>query len=217
MNFFDILRSHAQHLSDFVATASPRHRLTTYRQLWSRIERASSRLQGEWLVGPGDIVIYSGHAHPDALVLWLALARLRAVLMPLEDAALQEGADVLVHRHDVRLLLHDDDLPAPLSGDFCACMMLSTLIARRCDYEVQDCTQSTTGISLSCPDPASLIAPPSTFSLDALLVHPPSRPAAMLGADKQATLPGLSRLFDPQRLRQQILPALSKGLPLMLE
>lgn len=217
MNFFDILRRHAQHRSDSVATASPRHRLTTYRQFWSRIERASSRLQGEWLVAPGDIVIYSGHAHPDALVLWLSLARLGAVFMPLESAGLQERADALVLRHDVRLLLHDDDLPAPLSGDFCACMMLSTLIARRCEFEAQDCPESTANISLSCPDPASLIAPPASFSLDALLEPSASDTAAALGADRRTILPGPPPLFDPQRLRQQILPALSQGLPLMLE
>ncbi|MDO9217821.1 MAG: AMP-binding protein, partial [Lacisediminimonas sp.] len=135
MNFFDILRSHALRLPDSIATASSRHRRTTYRQLWSRIERGSARLQGEWLVEPGDIVIYAGHAHPDALVLWLSLARLGAALLPLESAALLLHAGALASRHEVRLLLHDDDLPAPLPDEFCACARLSALIARRCEHE----------------------------------------------------------------------------------
>src|SRR6476620_2602016 len=88
MNIFDILREHARRIPDQVATVSPRHRLTTWRKLWSRIERATARMPGEWLVGAGDTVIYAGHGHADALVLWLSLARLSARMLPLESPAL---------------------------------------------------------------------------------------------------------------------------------
>ena len=53
-------------------------RVITYRRLWSRIERASARLQCEWGVAPGDTVAYVGTGHPDAIVLYAALLRIGA-------------------------------------------------------------------------------------------------------------------------------------------
>jgi hypothetical protein len=213
MNFFDILRSHALRLPDSIATASWRHRRTTYRQLWSRIERGSSRLQGEWLVEPGDIVIYTGHAHPDALILWLSLARLGAALMPLESAALQEQAGALANRHEVRMLVHDDDLPAPLPDEFFACAKLSALIARRCEHQARDCPESTAAISLLYPNPLAPTALASSFSIDALLAHADPGAVPVTASGAAAVL----ALFDVQRLHRVILPALSQGLPLTFE
>lgn len=206
MNFFETLRAHGRETPDRVATSSPRHRLTTFRKLWSRIERSSARMQGEWLVEAGDVVIYAGHAHPDALVLWLALARLGAVLMPLESAAMIARAGAIAEQHDARLLLHDDDMPAPQSGGFCACLPLSTLFASRCDHEARECRESTADISLLQLDPEAPHAQQAKFSIDSLLDH----------AGAPAAWPAADALFDPQRLRQQILPALAQGLPLAL-
>ena len=60
-------------------------RVITYRRLWSRIERASARLQGEWGVQRGQTVAYVSCGHPDAIVLYGALLRIGAVFMPLES------------------------------------------------------------------------------------------------------------------------------------
>src|SRR4051812_25241185 len=117
MDLFTQLRQHAQNQPATVASAS-RHRLATYRKLWSRIERATARLQAEWQVKRGDRVAYCGQAHPDSLVLYIALARSGACLVPLEQAALQAQAGLIARHLGIRLILHDDEAspPSELAG-----------------------------------------------------------------------------------------------------
>ena len=99
-----LLQSHADLRGDALAHLLP-DRVITYRRFWSRIERASARLQGEWGVRQQDVVAYAGNAHPDAIVLYLALLRIGAVLLPLETIApvdwerlqQQAGAGLIVH------------------------------------------------------------------------------------------------------------------------
>ena len=202
MNFFEILRQHAHEQPEQVATASPRHRLTTYRKLWSRIERCSARLQGEWLVGPGDTVAYSGYAHADALVLWISLARLGARLLPLEGPARQAAAAGIVQPHRVHLLLHQDDQPPPL-GQELACHPLSDIVSRHCPHEAsgpeQECQPSLLLLA-SVPD-----QPAQEYSLRELMdLEPPA-------------WPDRGPLFEHQRLAGQILPALLAARALQLE
>lgn len=83
---FARLRHHARTRPTAVAVFS-RYRPITYRKLWSRIERATARVQTEWQVQAGETVAYRGTAHPDALLLYLALARSGAMLLPLELTA----------------------------------------------------------------------------------------------------------------------------------
>ncbi len=84
----------------------------TYRRLWSRIERGSARLQGEWGVRPGDTVAYIGAGHPDAIVLYFSLLRIGASLLPLERLSPAVIAAQCDH-HRVALVVHDDGVAVP--------------------------------------------------------------------------------------------------------
>ncbi len=60
-----------------------RGRDISYAELWQRIEAASRGLAAGLGIGRGDRVAYLGTNHPDMLVLLFALARLGAMLVPL--------------------------------------------------------------------------------------------------------------------------------------
>ena len=110
-NFTDmlaLLQRQAQAHSDAVAYVLP-NRVITYRRFWSRIERACARLQGEWGVRQGDVVAYVGSGHPDALILYFALLRLDASLLPLEALAPEVVRAALISQ-PVSLVLCDDGL-----------------------------------------------------------------------------------------------------------
>ena len=110
-NFTDmlaLLQRQAQAHSDAVAYVLP-NRVITYRRFWSRIERACARLQGEWGVRQGDVVAYVGTGHPDALILYFALLRLDASLLPLEALAPEVVRAALISQ-PVSLVLCDDGL-----------------------------------------------------------------------------------------------------------
>jgi fatty-acyl-CoA synthase len=78
---------------------------TIWRRFWNRIERASARLVAQWGIAPGERVAYLGHNSAEELILLFALARMGAILVPLnyrlaEPEWLQQinhsGARVLV-------------------------------------------------------------------------------------------------------------------------
>jgi acyl-CoA synthetase (AMP-forming)/AMP-acid ligase II len=99
------LHAHADRYGESLCHVLP-DRVITYRRLWSRIERASARLHGEWGVRQHDVVAYAGNAHPDAIVLYCALLRIGAVLLPLE-AAPPTDWDRLQQQASVRLMVHN--------------------------------------------------------------------------------------------------------------
>jgi acyl-CoA synthetase (AMP-forming)/AMP-acid ligase II len=101
-----LLQHQAQAHPDAIAYVLP-DRVINYRRFWSRIERACARLQGEWGVQQGDIVAYVGRAHPDALILYFALLRLGASLLPLESPEPEVVQAALVSQ-PVSLVVHDD-------------------------------------------------------------------------------------------------------------
>ncbi len=103
-----LLESHADAHGDRLAHVLP-GRDITYRRLWSRIERGSARLQGEWGVKPGDLVAYAGNGHPDAIVLYFSLLRIGASLLPLEAMTEADMNAALDAMHAV-LVIHDDEL-----------------------------------------------------------------------------------------------------------
>ena len=82
-SLLSVLQGHANERGDLLAHVLP-DRDITYRRLWSRTERASARLQGEWGVQAGDTVAYIGGGHPDAIVLYFSLLRIGASVLPLE-------------------------------------------------------------------------------------------------------------------------------------
>jgi hypothetical protein len=102
------LQSHAALHGEALAHLLP-DRVITYRRFWSRIERAAARLQGEWGIQPDDTVAYIGNGHPDAIVLYCALMRLGALLLPLEGYALAQ-AQLVMQQANVKLVVHDDDI-----------------------------------------------------------------------------------------------------------
>jgi acyl-CoA synthetase (AMP-forming)/AMP-acid ligase II len=124
-----LLQHQAQAHSDAVAYVLP-DRVITYRRFWSRIERACARLQGEWGVRQGDVVAYVGHGHPDALVLYFALQRLGASLLPLEALASEFVQTALISQ-PVSLILHDDGM----TFDTAKAQPLQLLLQDWCHYE----------------------------------------------------------------------------------
>ena len=101
-----ILHDHALSHGENIAHLLP-DRVITYRRFWSRIERASARLQGEWHVKADDIVIYWGLGHPDAIILYCALLRLGAKLMPCEGCE-REYVQNMVEQTKSHLVVHDE-------------------------------------------------------------------------------------------------------------
>jgi non-ribosomal peptide synthetase component F len=148
-SLFQALARHARLQPDAIACAS-RFRLASYRKLWSRVERATARLQGEWRIRPGDIVAYQGHGHPDAIVLFVALARCGAVLLPLEHPASRAAFAGLAERPGLALALFDDELdPGPDASRIApAAFPLSTLIGQPCPYRATVAPPDTAACSL---------------------------------------------------------------------
>jgi acyl-coenzyme A synthetase/AMP-(fatty) acid ligase len=136
-----LLQHQAQAHSDAVAYVLP-DRVITYRRFWSRIERACARLQGEWDVQRGDVVTYVGRGHPDALILYFALLRLGASLLPLEALA-PELVRVALTSQPVSLVLHDDGL----SFDTVKSRPLQLLLADWCHFEPR-CVDEVSGSAL---------------------------------------------------------------------
>lgn len=128
-SLLSILHDHALSHGDYIAHLLP-DRVITYRRFWSRIERASARLQGEWGVVAGDTVIYWGSGHPDAIILYCALLRLGAKLMPCEDRD-REYVQHMLEQTKSQLVVHDDALTFTSSPAH----SLSSLLADWCHFD----------------------------------------------------------------------------------
>ncbi|CAL62725.1 Hypothetical protein HEAR2603 [Herminiimonas arsenicoxydans] len=133
MNLFNILRQHVAAQPEAIASRSSR-RIVTYRKFWSRIERATARLKDEWHVRPGDTVAYWGRGHQDALMLYIAVARCGAKLLPLEHASLHQDSSVILRNIPAVLLLHDDETIFDVPPAASVVANLSSLIATRCHH-----------------------------------------------------------------------------------
>ena len=128
-SLLSILHDHALSHGDYIAHLLP-DRVITYRRFWSRIERASARLQGEWGVVAGDTVIYWGSGHPDAIILYCALLRLGVKLMPCEDRD-HEYVQHMMEQTKSQLVVHDDALTFTSSPAH----SLSSLLADWCHFD----------------------------------------------------------------------------------
>ena len=133
MNLFTILRHHVATQPNAIASRSSR-RVVTYRKFWSRIERATARLKAEWHVQPGDTVVYWGQGHQDALMLYIAIARCGAKLLPLEHAPLHQQSMAILQKIPAVLLLHDDETIFEVPPAAPLIVNLSSLIATRCHH-----------------------------------------------------------------------------------
>jgi len=191
---FQALERHARETPHAIACAS-RFRLASYRKLWSRIERATARLQGEWEVGAGDVVAYWGDGHPDALVLYAALARCGALLLPLEHAAARAALPRLADKVALTLALYDDELSPPRIAQ--PAYPLSRLIGEPCPYQAR--------VAMPDPDTRSLLRPNEDGSLQRLSL----RQLADTADSGERDLHGA--LFDADVLGAIVLPALCAG------
>lgn len=203
MDLFSLLRLHARTRTETIALSSPR-RSMTYRKLWSRIERATARLQIEWGVQKGDTVAYIGDSHPDALVLFFALARSGACLLPLAPVSDGGVSSMKIDKFALRAILIDDDLfieHAP-----CPVFTLSSLIASRCPHEPTDIHED-----LHLP---ALLLPPleASSTMQALDMESLCREPVI----NQPEAAEIKDLFDLQVLTRQVLPTLQSGGCLML-
>ena len=87
--------------------------VTSYAELAAQAQAAASRLWHAWGVRPGDRVAWLGHNHPGQLVALFALARLGAVLLPLNFRLADAEWDAQLHDCRPVRLLHDAALAAP--------------------------------------------------------------------------------------------------------
>ena len=191
-DLFQALARHAREQPHAIACAS-RFRHASYRKLWSRVERATARLQGEWHVQPGDVVAYCGHGHPDALVLYAALARCAAVLLPLEHEAARAALPAL--SAGLKLVVFDDELSPPHVE--LAVHPLSGLIGERCPYQATAAPSDLAACSLLRMDADGSLRP---FSLLQLAATPASG-----GHDVHGPL------FDADVFGPVVLPTLLAG------
>lgn len=193
-SLFDLLAHYARSQPAAIACAS-RYRMASYRKIWSRIERATARLQGEWQVMPGDVVAYCGQGHPDALVLYLALVRCGARLWPLEHP---DGPAVLADHAaglPLKMVLFDDDGPQPRTP--ATALPLPTLIGSHCPHEAQAHPFDPAVPSLLAIDAGG------KFSHDSLLQLQATTPSGLQEVH--------GRLFGQDVLGPVVLPTLAAG------
>ncbi len=194
VDLFDHLAHHAQAQPQAIACAS-RFRLASYRKLFSRIERATARLQGEWGVMPGDVLAYCGDGHPDALVLYAALARCGALLLPLEHDAARAALPRLAGDVALKLALFDDERsPPPIAQPV---YPLSTLIGTPCGHQAR--------VDRPDPDAASLLRLASDGSLACFSLRQLGAGPESAGRDVHGAL------FDAAVFGPVVLPALCAG------
>ena len=163
----------------------------TYRRLWSRIERGSARLQGEWGVRAGDTVAYVGRGHPDAIVLYFSLLRIGASLLPLEGMAPAARAALIAERK-VTLAVHDDGIDVQEVPS----RRLEDLLAVWCHYDPVLAADDDTRSALWLPADDGQW---HLVTLSGLCAELPARPRSAFIGD---------RIFTIDMLRQVVLPSL---------
>ncbi len=202
-SFLSVLQEHAVHRGDLLAHVLP-DRDITYRRLWSRIERASARLQGEWGIRAGDLVAYVGSGHPDAIVLYFALLRIGASLLPLEALPAAEARAAFA-AHGATLAIHDDgvnidDMSAHgssadgLSTDGMAARPLESLLADWCHFDPVLVSDESLRRGLWLPLAGGQREAASLFELTIAL---PAEPRAGWVSDRLFTAEVLGRLVLP--------------------
>ena len=185
-----LLEAHADTHGDTLAHVLP-VRDITYRRLWSRIERGSARLHGEWGVKAGDLVAYVGHGHPDAIVLYFSLLRIGASLLPLEAMPISE-VDKALSVMPPALVVHDEHA---YSGARTA-RPLEELLAVWSHHEPQIAADDATQRALWLPDSGGRWQATSLFELCAAM---PAVPRSSFVAD---------RIFTADLLVHVVLPSL---------
>ncbi len=206
MDFFNLLREHARLRTESPAVSSPR-RSMTYRKLWSRIERATARLQCEWGVSSNDTVAYLGNSHPDALVLFFSLARCGARLLPISPELAPSVRASLFQAVPWQLLIVDDDLSHSDAADS---QLISSLIATRCPHEPRHVVEDMSRPLLVCSSGEEGMQW-RTFSLAAL-----QEEGRRLGQISLQPEISIGSYFEGKNFPGIVLPVLEKGQCLVL-
>ena len=144
-----LLYDHAGRFGDELAHVLP-DRDITYRRLWSRIERGSARLFGEWGVRAGDRVAYVGRGHPDAIVLYFSLLRIGATLLPIEAMSAPQTARLLA-LHQPAQVITDPSASDVIASD-CPAHALHELLADWSHHEPMLSNQALAAKALWLPD-----------------------------------------------------------------
>lgn len=161
-----MLAAHGREHGDLVCHWLP-ERVINYRRLWSRVERASARLQGEWGVKSGHTIAYVGDSHPDILVLYAALLRIGASFMPLEDKPVDSSL-LLINHVDVSLVIVDKEM----SFEGRATQSLPQLLEGWCHFHPEIIDEDPSKITLLLPTASHAI---DYLNLNELCVKLPAR------------------------------------------
>ncbi len=202
------LQSHAALCGEAFAHLLP-DRVITYRRFWARIERASARLQGEWGIQATDTVAYIGNGHPDALILFCALQRLGAVLLPLEGWLMKTAGPVL-RQAAVKLVIHDD---GTMITDMRA-HSLSSMLADWCHFDPVKVEEDPQRVGLLLPQQHGETLVLRALSLQHIFTMPGAACSPSDAAQaQQGALVGHA-VFDLPTLAGVIIPALYSAQPL---
>ena len=202
------LQSHAAINGEALAHLLP-DRVITYRRFWSRIERATARLQGEWGIQADDTVAYIGNGHPDAIVLYCALLRLGASLLPLEGYTMQQAL-LTMQPAKVKLLVHDDDIKTEAAQ----ARALSLMLADWCHFDPLVAAEDAQRLSLLMPQKNGNVQTLLKISLQQFLHLSASVPAINnQEAGDAGVLAGRS-VFDMATFAGLIIPSLLAAHPM---
>jgi len=185
-----MLSAHALEHGDLLCHWLP-ERLITYRRFWSRIERASARLQGEWGVKQGQTIAYVGASHPDIFVLYAALLRIGAAFMPLEGITTQVAIS-FAQQADISHVVVDDH--ATLIGR--TTYYLPQLLADWCHFEPE--------VNEENPLAKSLLLPSASGAIDHLSLSELCVKLSPRASSQWVT----GSIFDIESLTSIILPSL---------
>jgi len=220
LNLFALLRQQAVRHPLDIATDSAR-RAISFRRLWSRIERATARLQGEWHVAPGDHVVYWGNAHPDALILYVAVARCGARLLPLERPELRRHAHAIWDRYQPKAVVHDDGVLIDSTLVTSVIASLPSMLSVRChhDEDVEENDALPSLVDLYLENDQLMAQSYSLHHLGDATVNPianlGARSTSVQAIDQNhqnaTSLQVRDELFDPLLLSLRIFPALVRG------
>lgn len=125
MNLSRIVERHAQFTPHRVALHCDGQDIT-YAQLWQRTRTATGALAGQG-VRAGDRVAWLGLNDPAMLVLLFALARIGAMLLPLNHRLAAAEHEAILAHAEASMLVHDDELAAPAQAlaDGCGLSLLA--------------------------------------------------------------------------------------------
>ncbi|WP_395060527.1 class I adenylate-forming enzyme family protein [Polaromonas sp.] len=141
MDLASRIQRHAQRSPDKLALHHE-GRDISYAQLWQHIDAATAVLHAAG-VRPGDRVAWLGLNHPDVLVLLFALARIGAILLPLNyRLAVPEHAAILAHA-GVSLLVadapHEEAAAAWVAHSGCGFLQASQLAVPVSAHPQREC------------------------------------------------------------------------------